>query len=128
MTMDQLEFDNPLPEPVIETARQMYAAPADPAYWSALEAKVMARLAAVSAAPVRWWQVLNGWTHGGIVAAAMILAIVGALLMHVHREEMETAYDAILRPVPAESLAVPLGVLSDEGDPRGETFRDVISR
>lgn len=126
--MEQIPFDNPLPEPVLDAARRIYAAPADPGYWTSLEAKVMARLSAASAAPARWWQVLSGWTQGGIIAAAVALAMVGALLLHAHREDMQTAYDAILHPAPAESLAVPSGVLSDDGDARGETFRDVISR
>lgn len=128
MSMDQLPFDNPLPEPVREAARALYAAPTDPTYWASLEAKVMARLSAAAATPARWWQVLGGWAQGGLVAAAAILAVAGVLLMHAHSEDMQTAYDAILRPAPAESLAVPLGVLSDDGDTRGETFRDVISR
>jgi len=126
--MEQIPFDNPLPQPVLDAARTIYAAPADPSYWATLEAKVMARLSTVSAAPARWWQVLSGWTQGGIVAATVALAIAGALLLHAHREDMQTAYDAILRPAPAESLAVPSGLLSDDGDTRGETFRDVISR
>ncbi len=128
MTDNELPFDQPLPERVIDMTRTLYAAPGGDAYWTSLEAKVMARLA--TTAPARWWQVLGGWARGGIVAAAAILVIVTMLLaQNSTRHEVWTAYDEAVHPV-AEPLPIPSGVLTewDGLEARGETFRDVISR
>lgn len=128
MTENELKFDNPLPDRVINATRTLYAPPGGEAYWATLEAKVMARI--TTAAPIRWWQVLGGWARGGIVAAAAILVIVSMVLAReTNRHEVWTAYEEVVHPI-AEPLPIPSGVLSewDGLEARGETFRDVISR
>jgi hypothetical protein len=128
MTENELQFDNTLPKRVIETTRALYAPPGGESYWSALEAKIMARIATTP--PVRWWQVLGGWARVGLVAAAAILMIATMLLTQAtNRQEIWAAYDEVIHPV-AEPLPIPAGVLSewDGLEARGATFRDVISR
>jgi hypothetical protein len=130
MTMNSdFQFDDPLPTPMIEAARTLYAAPGHSAYWTDLETKIMARIA--EAAPVRWWQVLNGWARGGLVAAAaaLLIALAGMLLLHAHAQDNRTAFDAVMHQAP-DSLTLPSGVLTETDGPeaRGATFRDIISR
>ncbi len=115
---------------VIETARVLYAPPGGEAYWTGLEARVLARIA--DSAAGRWWVVLGGWAHGGLAAAAalMIAALVGLLLVRAHDQEVRVAYESATQIVPAESVVVPTGALSERDGPetRGATFRDVISQ
>lgn len=130
MTDNELQLDNPLSEPIVNSTRVLYAPPADEGYWTSLEAKIMARLA--STPPVRWWQVMSEWAQGGLVAAAAVLVILSLLLVQANREDVRTAYGAIMQNDPTESLPLPSGVLSEwngsSTEIRGATFRDVISR
>lgn len=139
-----LRIDDPLPPAIVEAARSLYAAPGtDPtrpgtksvpggadAYWSALEQRVMSRIA--NAAAGRWWMVLGGWARSGLVsaAAAIVAAVVGLLLWQAHEREVSLAYESVTQVVPAESIAIPTGALSERDGPdtRGATFRDVISQ
>ncbi|MGI8508794.1 MAG: hypothetical protein ACR2MQ_05670 [Gemmatimonadaceae bacterium] len=127
---NDIKFDEPLSAPVIDTARALYAPPSGDAYWAQLEARVMSRIAESAAG--RWWVVVGGWAHGGLAAAAAILvaAAVGMLMMHVHSQEVRVAYESATQAVPAESVVVPTGALSERDGPdtRGATFRDVISQ
>lgn len=120
----------PLPPAVIETTRELYAAPLGDAYWPQLEARVLSRIAESAAG--RWWVVVGGWARGGLAtaAAAVIAAVVGLLLMHAHDQEVRTAYESATRVVPAESVAIPTSALSERDGPdtRGATFKDVISQ
>jgi len=129
MTDQDLHFDNPLPPDVLEAAKSLYAPPASPTYWASLEQRVMTRIGNAQA-PARWWQVMNGWSRGGLVAAAVLLLVIGALVARTRGDEIRTAFDAIVHPTQNDSLALPAGVLADpdNGDSRGETFHDVIAR
>ncbi|MDQ2889235.1 MAG: hypothetical protein M3R65_01600 [Gemmatimonadota bacterium] len=129
MSDNQIRLDEPLPDAVISTARALYAAPGGDAYWSALESRIMARIA--EAAGGRWWMVVGGWARSGLVAAAAIIVatVVGALLLQARTQETRTAYDAATQPTISEQISVPAGALSERDGPdtRGATFRDVIS-
>lgn len=72
--------DNPAVSALLRT---MYSAPADPAYWSGLEQRVMARLR--ENGPVAWWAVFSEWRQAGLVAAALALLIAGAAIVHEQR-------------------------------------------
>ncbi len=126
---NEIRFDEPLPSPVIDTARALYAPPGGDAYWAQLEARVMSRIADSTAG--RWWVVVGGWARGGLAAAAAILvaSAVGLLLMRAHAQEVRVAYESATQVVPAESVVVPTGALSERDGPdtRGATFSDVIS-
>lgn len=129
MTDNQIRLDEPLPDDVVASARSIYAAPSGDAYWSALEARIMARISDSTAA--RWWMVVGGWARSGLVAAAAIIvaAVVGALLLQARNQEMRTAYESATQPSITEEVSVPTGALSERDGPdtRGATFRDVIS-
>lgn len=129
MTDNQIRLDEPLPADVIATARDIYAPPSGDAYWAALESRVMARISDCVAG--RWWMVVGGWARSGLVAAAAIIvaAVVGALLIQAHDQDMRTAYESATQPSIVEQVTVPAGALSERDGPdtRGATFRDVIS-
>lgn len=125
-TTPMVWLDAPLPATTVGALRALYAPPRNPAYWTALEAGIVARLAAP-----QWWQILDEWRRAGLVAAAAVFAVVGALMMHTRAAELRTAYDAVTAsPAPPGALTLPAAALSeDEGpDVREVTFRDVLSQ
>lgn len=126
---DELRLNDPLPEPVLEAGRELYAPPAGEAYWASLEARIMARVA--DAASGRWWVVVGSWARSSlaIAAAALVAAVVGALLLHARNQEIRTAYESATQQTMADSIAIPSGALSERDGPdtRSATFRDVIS-
>lgn len=126
MTDNEMAFPAPLPDRVIGAVRELHAPPGGDAYWPLLESLVLARIGA--AAENRWWQVLDAWARRGLVAAAVILAVAGALLVRSHNAEVQMAYDAA-QSVAADSPIVPANVLSERNGPseRDATFQDVIS-
>ena len=129
MTDNQIRLDEPLTDDVIEVARGLYAPPAAEAYWSALEARIMARIG--DAASGRWWMVVGGWARSSMVAAAAIIVatVVGLLVLQARTQESRTAYESVSQPSISEQISVPAGALSERDGPdtRGATFRDVIS-
>lgn len=112
---------------VVEVMRALHAPPGGDAYWPLLEARVLARIA--QAADNRWWQVLDAWARRGLVAAAVILAVAGALLVRSHNAQIQIAYDAAAQSVAADSPILPSGALTERSGPseRDATFQDVIS-
>ncbi|MDQ6737450.1 MAG: hypothetical protein M3Z30_07095 [Gemmatimonadota bacterium] len=129
MTDNELQFDEPLPVPVLAAARDIYAPPSGDAYWGVLESRIMSRI--TEAANGRWWMVVGSWARSGLVAAAAIIVatVVGALLLQAHTQETRTAYETATQPSITEQISVPAGALSERDGPdtRGATFRDVIS-
>jgi hypothetical protein len=127
---DELRLNDPLPEPVLEAGRALYAPPAGEAYWSSLEARIMARIA--DSAGAQWWTVVGGWARSSlaIAAAVVVAAVVGLLLLHARNQELRTAYESATQQPIADSIAIPSGALSERDGPdtRGATFRDVISQ
>lgn len=123
----EMVFPAPLPGRVIEAVRELHAPPGGDAYWPLLEARVLASISA--AAENRWWQVLDAWARRGLVAAAVILAVAGALLVRSHDTEVQMAYDAAAQSVVADSPIVPPNALTERSGPseRDATFQDVIS-
>jgi hypothetical protein len=127
MADNLIQFDDPLPDHVITEARALYTPPGGDGYWATLESRIMARVANV--ASIGWWQVLGHWARGGLVAAVAILAIVGMLWTRSTPEELRIAYEAVVRPVPADSLLVPSEVLNEHygSSTRGAAFLDALS-
>ena len=61
---------------ITDMLRDLYAPPAEGAYWDALEGRIMAYIAehrpAVVRIPVNWWSDLAGWAAPGLAAAALL--------------------------------------------------------
>jgi hypothetical protein len=60
--------------------RAIYRAPADEAYWTGLEQRIMAGVSQVDVGDA-WWTVSDRFVRFGLVAAAAVLVIAGALFL-----------------------------------------------
>jgi hypothetical protein len=100
--------------------RRLYAAPADEAYWSALERRIMARVA-----EEEWWEPLAAWVRVGVVAAGLALAVASLALVRSHQAEARMAYQTVIetpRTAPLQ-MATESGTASE----RDALLRYVIS-
>src|ERR671938_196267 len=97
---------------VTRALRELYAAPADPAYWGGLEARIMARIDREGDA---WWHSYREWVGRGLIAATIAMLFAGWALARTRTAEARVAYQAIVETprTPAQQLATPSGDLSD---------------
>jgi hypothetical protein len=114
--------------------REIYAAPADGAYWDTLETRILAHLAGrrgrVDVIPVNWWSDLASWAAPGMAAAALALVAAGMLWSRQKQEEMRTTYEAVTESTVAEALPGAVQVVTaprDGSSQREATFRYVLS-
>jgi hypothetical protein len=112
--------------------RDLYAPPAEGAYWNGLEGRIMASIARhrSSLIPVNWWSDLASWTAPGLAAAALLFVAAGILWSREEDEEMRTAYEAVTEPVESDVLPGAVQVVTaprDGSSQREATFRYVLS-
>lgn len=110
---------------VTEGLRTLYAPPAAEAYWSMLEAKVMARVRSAAEERGGWWGVLADWAPAGLAAAAAAIVLAGLAITQSRANEGRAVYDEMMKnaaPLPVQTVARPTGVSAHEA-----TFRYVIS-
>jgi hypothetical protein len=109
---------------VTRTLRELFAAPADDAYWRGLEARIMARARASTTPAIGWWDELHVWARPALVAAAVVLLAVGVAFMRGRQMAKESAYAAVFTPtaLPVETAMRP--VLEE---PREATLRYLIT-
>jgi hypothetical protein len=112
--------------------REVYAPPAEGAYWDGLETRIMARIAHHRDAiiPVNWWSDLAGWTAPGMAAAALLFVAAGMLWSRQNADELRTTYEAATEPVASDVLPGALQVVTaptDGASQREATFRYVLS-
>jgi hypothetical protein len=112
--------------------RDVYAPPAEGAYWNGLEGRIMANIARhrSSLIPVNWWTDLANWTAPGLAAAALLFVAAGMLWSRENDEEMRTAYEAVTEPVGSDVLPGAVQVVTaphDGSSQREATFRYVLS-
>lgn len=87
---------------VLRTMRSIYAPPAQPSYWDALERRVMERVAKGGTA--EWWSFFDGWTRAGLVAAGIVAIITAAIALRTHEAEVRMAYESAIE-APEGTLA-----------------------
>jgi len=99
--------------------RAFVAPPGDAAYWSALEATMLARLAEDE----DWTAPFARWTSAGLIAAALAALITGAALVRTH--DVEAREMATLLETP---ISFPARVAAEVTEPGGReaTLRYVI--
>jgi len=88
--------------------REMFAPPADAAYWSRLESSIMARVTGDPGAS--WWTVVAGWVPAGVAAAAIALLVAGFALVQAQAAERQIAYEQAIRgsaPVTVQTVVRP---------------------
>jgi hypothetical protein len=115
-----------------ELLRDVYAPPAEGAYWDGFEARIMANIAQhrSSLIPVNWWSDLASWMAPGMAAAALLFVAAGMLWSRQKDEELRTTYEAVTEPVASDVLPGAVQVVTaphDGSSQREATFRYVLS-
>ncbi len=99
--------------------RPLYEAPAEPAYWEGLHARIVRGVAERAVdAPAEWWLVLSRWSRAGAAAALMAAAAAGALWMQHRATEARLAYEAGLAEPPIYSMELAPDDLGPPPEPR----------
>jgi hypothetical protein len=94
-------------------AHTMYLPPAvargDQSYWSSLEQRIMARVLdpafVAGLESPHWWNVLDGWSRTGLLAAGIALAVSAALLQNQSTEDPGVEYEAVASMPAIDALA-----------------------
>jgi hypothetical protein len=115
-----------------EALRDLYAPPAEGAYWDGLERRIMAHISSQrhSLIPVNWWSDLANWTAPGMAAAALLFVAAGILWSRQNDEELRTSYEAVTESVGSDVLPGAVQVVTapyDGSSQREATFRYVMS-
>jgi hypothetical protein len=104
---------------VTAALRALFAPPDDPAYWSALEASMLARVAEDE----DWTAPFAHWMSAGLIAVALATLIVGAALVRTHEVEAREMATLLETPV---SFPARVAAEVTEPDGREATLRYVI--
>ena len=86
--------------------RTLYAAPESATYWSALERRVMDRIARSESLEF-WWSVPTQWVRVGLIAAGFALIVAGSLFLRSRAEQRQMAVDSVLgTPAGGPTIAI----------------------
>jgi hypothetical protein len=113
--------------------RDVYAPPAEGAYWDRLEARILAYVKShsdVIKIPVNWWSDLASWAGPGLAAAALLFVAAGLMWSRQKDEELRTSYEAVTEPLASDVLPGAVQVVTaphDGSSQREATFRYVLS-
>jgi hypothetical protein len=137
MTMDDqndLRLTDEADERLVPLMRELYAPPADPAYFDGLESRVLSLIASQRLGIVRLqsslWSVLEKWAAPGMAAAALLFAAAGLYLTREPEAERVTTYEEVADPPDTEVLPGAVYVVTaprDGASQREATFRYVLS-
>jgi hypothetical protein len=82
-----------------DALRAHYAAPGEPGYWQTLEARILANVAGGD--PVDgWWSALAGMARPALAAAAILVLLAGAAVVHTRQLEARNAYASVISAAP----------------------------
>jgi hypothetical protein len=112
--------------------RDVYAPPAEGAYWDGLETRIMSYIKAheVASIPVNWWSDLASWAGPGLAAAALVFVAAGLMWSRQKDEDLRTTYEAVTEPLASDVLPGAVQVVTapyDGSSQREATFRYVLS-
>jgi hypothetical protein len=77
--------------------RALYAAPDAAGYWSALEQRIMDRIAGGDAVDT-WWVVPTQWARLSLIAAGFALIVAGSLFLRSRADQDRNTFDSLLGP------------------------------
>jgi hypothetical protein len=102
----ELHSDDQLDEKTIAAMRTLYAAPADAGYWDSLESRIVARVRSDDgdSRDTGWYGVLAHWAAPGLAAAALLLAVAGAVWTRLDQAELRTTYEGFTQPMVADAM------------------------
>lgn len=84
----------------------LYAPPGDAAYWTALEQRVLARLATPEGAD-EWWSVPEKWLRVGLVAAGIAVLLAGSFIVRTHAQASRMAsYETAIDSAAADAFEI----------------------
>jgi len=89
--------DDPGEADLTRALRTLYAAPEADGYWSALEQRIMDRVAGGDALDA-WWYVPAQWARIGLIAAGFALVVAGSLFLRSRAEQRQMAFDSVVGP------------------------------
>jgi len=118
---------------ITEMLRDVYAPPAEGAYWDALEARIMSYIKSHESAvsiPVNWWSDLANWAAPGLAAAALLFVAAGMMWSRQKDEDLRNSYEAVTEPLASDVLPGAVQVVTaplDGSSQREATFRYVLS-
>jgi hypothetical protein len=112
--------------------RDVYAPPAEGAYWDGLGTRIMSYIKAheVASIPVNWWSDLASWAGPGLAAAALVFVAAGLMWSRQKDEDLRTTYEAVTEPLASDVLPGAVQVVTapyDGSSQREATFRYVLS-
>lgn len=112
--------------------REIYAPPAEGAYWDSLETRILSYIDAHRRAviPVNWWSDLASWAGPGLAAAALLFVAAGVLWSRQRSEDVRASYEAVTDSLAVDALPGALQVVQaprDGSSQREATFRYVLS-
>jgi hypothetical protein len=127
-----LRIDDESDAKITATLRDIYALPAEGAYWDTLESRILSNIRAHREAviPVNWWSDLASWAGPGLAAAALVFIAAGAIWSRVKDEDMRVTYEAMTEPLTSDVLPGAVQVVTaphDGSSQREATFRYVLS-
>jgi hypothetical protein len=127
-----LRLDDEGDAKITEMLRDVYAPPAEGAYWDALEGRIMSYIKAHRDAviPVNWWSDLASWAAPGMAAAALLFVAAGLMWSRQKDEELRTSYEAVTESLGSDVLPGAVQVVTaphDGSSQREATFRYVLS-
>jgi hypothetical protein len=128
-----LRLDDEGDAKITEMLRDVYAPPAEGAYWDALATRIMSYIKAHEGAasiPVNWWSDLASWAGPGLAAAALLFVAAGLMWSRQKDEELRTTYEAVTEPLASDVLPGAVQVVTaphDGSSQREATFRYVLS-
>lgn len=128
-----LRLDDEGDAEITETLRDIYAPPAEGAYWDGLETRILSYIKAhegATAIPVNWWSDLASWAGPGLAAAALLFVAAGVLWSRQKDEDYRASYEAVTEPLASDVLPGAVQVVTaplDGSSQREATFRYVMS-
>jgi hypothetical protein len=130
--LTNLRLDDEGDAKITAALRDIYAPPAEGAYWSSLEIRIMSYIKAHQHAliPVNWWSDLATWAGPGLAAAALLFVAAGMLWSRQEDEDLRTTYEAVTEPLASDVLPGAVQVVTaprDGSSQREATFRYVMS-
>jgi hypothetical protein len=104
--------------------RVHYAAPSDESYWDALEARILAHV--TRGGDVQgWWSALAEMSRPALAAAAVLIFVAGAAVMHSRQLEARNAYVSVISAAPPSVETAARTSALGEGD---ATINYILSR
>lgn len=127
-----IQSNDRLDDDALTAMRGLYAPPAGSRYWDSLESRISSRIrtGVNGARGAAWHSVLANWAAPGLAAAALVLAVAGALLTRLDQADLRNTYEDFTQPMVADAMpgaAQLLDLARDGSTQREATLTYVLS-